>query len=897
MLGVLVAIASAIGLDAARAGETEEVLVAQAAGEGAAAEAPREEPVQNEPEAEEPETGTVPPGVEVLQVKGRGAGAIEAEVPSSLTLFDAATIEALGAQDISDLSRVTPNVNIVQPGSTQATFFVRGVGLSDFSSNAAGAVTIFQDDVSINAPAIQTGQLYDVEGIEVMRGPQGTGPFRNASAGAIRVRSRRPTGNYSAQLRTSIGRYDTKGDKGARDAMIQDYEGAVEMPIVADLLSSRFAFRLREADPYKTNRCARALPLDQRLPFPGFRDPYTPDDPRVRQCGEGDGGGNFPRDPITGQQGKSIIPVGLPWAVNDEHNWAARGTLRLQPRDSDVDFFLNAHGSRLDQDSTLGQAIGTDPLPGSQGARYGGSDVTGYIDRDVTEEFEELCGRVGSTCTNTLAGITMVKRLAGDRPLDKRPYQGDYNRVGRTTRDAYGGFVSGEGNVADDIKLSALTSYDQYERFQENDTDFTPGRLFELVQDDEAWQMYHQLQLEGELGIEPIQWNLGVYYLEEHLDNDGTLFVTGDLNDGTPKNTRRIYSQNLESFGAWGGFVWDFADDFTLEGGVRYNYEKKKFDFTRIERVIQALDDTNSQDETWQTPTGQIVLSYHIDEEKSIYARYARGFKAGHFNALASGNLADPPADEEYNDSWETGLRGTWFNRRLALATSFFYYRYSNYQVFLFIDSADASEPPVLAILNAKQAENFGIEVEGSVQPLEGWAPSLLSGLRFSGNFSWLHGEYIDFASERRLTTGPLGISTVPIDYSGQSLQNAPEYKASATAEWTFDIGRFGYIIPRYDVNWSDDVFFDPNEGRGSVDPTGGPTLPEYGIGQKQYFLHNVRLAYRTPTGNVELAGWIRNVEDQVYKNFAFDASGFTRVVINFAGEPRTYGFDVSVTF
>jgi hypothetical protein len=58
-----------------------------------------------------------------------------------------------------------------------------------------------------------------------------------------------------------------------------------------------------------------------------------------------------------------------------------------------------------------------------------------------------------------------------------------------------------------------------------------------------------------------------------------------------------------------------------------------------------------------------------------------------------------------------------------------------------------------------------------------------------------------------------------------------------------------------------------------------------------------VRLAYRTPTGNLELAGWIRNVEDQVYKNFAFDASRFTGITINFPGEPRTFGMDVVVTF
>ena len=125
-------------------------------------------------------------------------GAIETDVPASITQFDASTIQALGAQDISDLSRVTPNVNIVQPGATQATFFVRGIGLSDFSANAAGAVTIFQDDIAFNAPAIQTGQLFDIRDVEIMRGPQGTGPFRNASGGAIRVSSNLPSGNYGA---------------------------------------------------------------------------------------------------------------------------------------------------------------------------------------------------------------------------------------------------------------------------------------------------------------------------------------------------------------------------------------------------------------------------------------------------------------------------------------------------------------------------------------------------------------------------------------------------------------------------------------------------------------------------------------------------------------------------
>jgi outer membrane receptor protein involved in Fe transport len=908
-LALCVALSSGVAFAAALAEVAEE----QGSSEVAQAAAPADQPPS---EAKPPAQGAgpegaTPPGIEVMRVKGRGAAAIEADVPSSLTLFDAKTIEALGAQDISDLSRVTPNVNIVQPGATQATFFVRGVGLSDFSSNAAGAVTIIQDDVAINAPAIQTGQLFDVEGIEVVRGPQGTGPYRNASAGAIRVRSRRPTGNYTAQLRSSIGTYDTKGDKGARNALIQDYEGALETPIVPGWLSSRFAFRLREAEPYKRNGCGNALPVSARLPRVLGS---TNDDPRIRMCSEGNS--SFP--PLGGSVPSiSRIPEGLPKWVDDEHNWAARGMLRFHPEDTDFDLTLNGHGSQLSQDSTLGQAIGTQPQTGAPGdasgqiPRFGGASNSGYIDPDVRKEFERLCGRSSpGVCDNQYVQAMLTKRLAQGRPLDEKPYRGDYDRVGQTTRDAWGAFLSGEGNLFADTKLSAIVSYDTYKRSQSGDTDFTPDVQFEQVQADEAWQMYDQLQLEGELGFEPIEWNVGGYYLRERLHNDGTIFLAGQTNrvTGAPGAfIRRLYTQDLESFGLWGGFGWDFADDFTLEGGVRYNWERKHFDQIVDQNIPFRTTGSSAQSELWDTPTGQLILTYHIDDSKSAFAKYSRGFKAGHFNANASAlelnplftkDPPPPPANEEYNDAWEAGLRGAWFNRRLSLATAYFYYRYTNYQVFLFVDSADAAQPPTLAILNAKQAENFGIEVEGAVQPLLGWVPNLFAGLRLSGNFSWLHGEYIDFVTARSFDpkTGT-GVSNIPVSYSGRPLQNAPKFKASGTAEWTFDLGRWGYLIPRYDINWSDDVFFDPNEGHGSVDPTGGPGLVDYGVGQKAFFLHNVRLAYRTPTSNVEIAGWIRNVEDQTYKNFAFDASRFTNIVINFPGEPRTIGVDFTITF
>jgi hypothetical protein len=165
-------------------------------------------------------------------------------------------------------------------------------------------------------------------------------------------------------------------------------------------------------------------------------------------------------------------------------------------------------------------------------------------------------------------------------------------------------------------------------------------------------------------------------------------------------------------------------------------------------------------------------------------------------------------------------------------------------------------------------------------------------------NFGWLHGEFLDFQIRNTL---PLGTDAAPvtIDLSGDQLLNSPEYKLAGSATWTFDLGRWGAIIPRYDFSWTDDVFFGLNEGRGTAtaDLQGNPRLPEFAIGQPDYWLHNVRLAYRTPTGNVEVAVFCRNLEDEVYKNFAFDATNFSNVVLNYVGTPRTIGVDVIINF
>jgi outer membrane receptor protein involved in Fe transport len=876
----VVALALAAGRPAASE-ELEVVEVAQAEDAPAAAD--------EKPPATSGDSDEAPPGVEVITVKGRTAAAIETDVPASITQFDASTIQAIGAQNISDLARVTPNVQIVQPGATQATFYVRGIGLQSFDANATGAVTIFQDGVGLDLPALQTGQLFDVHNVEIVRGPQGTGPYRNASGGAISVSSNLPTGNYGAQLRSSIGRYAADGGKGAHHGVIQDYEGYVEAPILRDALSSRFAFRLRNAEPFQTNGCGNAIPFSQRLIRTG--PPQQLDQRDI--CGER-GSTMWPINQV------SRIPMGLARKVDKDDNWAARGIFRFQPQNTDLDFVLNGHGSRLDEDQTYGQVIGTGGVP-SRGFFFGsqtGAENVGYWEPDARAEFESICGVFPPTLAcggQTTSGHPVVtnfeKTLTKKRPLDRKPYRGDYDRDGVTQRDTWGTYLSGKAEI-DEIEVFAVASYDGYKRFRDQDTDFTPDVLFEIVEDDDAWQTWNEVHVGGELPREPLQWEIGGYYFQAAVDSTSTTQLA-NLN-----RIERTYGQDTESFGTWGKFTWDFLDDVTLEGGVRWNWEKKDFD---IERQLflgggSLPANTAVQDETWQTPTGNLTLTYHFNQEVSAFAKYSRGFKAGHFNALASENVNRPPADPEYNDAWEAGLAGAWFDRRLSASLSYFYYRYQDYQIFLFRSVADS--PPVLEVINAHRAENYGIEIEAHAQPLRGILPRMFENLLLTANAGWLHGEFLDFQIRSTQLIGQ-DVFPVTIDFSGDQLTNAPEFKVSGAANWTFDFGRWGSVIPRYDFSWTDDVFFGLNDGRGTapLDIFGTPALPEFATGQAAYWIHNVRFAYRTPTGNVEFAFFIRNLTDEVYKTYAFDASNFSNVVLNFTGVPRTIGFDLIVTF
>lgn len=147
---------------------------------------------------------------EVIVTARRRAESLQ-EVPIAVSSFSGEALEAAGAQDLTAISQSTPNVTLENSRATNSTLtaFIRGIGQQDPVAGFEQGVGIYLDDVYLNRPQAAVLDVYDVERIEVLRGPQGTLYGRNTVGGAVKYVTRRldPT---QAQLRVkgSYGSYN-----------------------------------------------------------------------------------------------------------------------------------------------------------------------------------------------------------------------------------------------------------------------------------------------------------------------------------------------------------------------------------------------------------------------------------------------------------------------------------------------------------------------------------------------------------------------------------------------------------------------------------------------------------------------------------------------------------------
>jgi iron complex outermembrane receptor protein len=767
--------------------------------------------------------------IEEIVITGTAVEEVPEKETTSTVGFDADDLRMEDVTDISDLSNFTPNLEIKTAfAASNPTLFIRGIGLDDYNANSASAVAVYQDGVYMNSPVGQLFQLFDVAGVNVLRGPQAR--LRNANAGAILINSVRPSDEFESYAEVSYGNFNRLTVKGA-----------LNTPIYPEIFSSRLSFVVNKRDGITKNRCHGG---------PGGAAPGG--------CRAADlpGGSN------------SVTTSGLDEFVNDIDNWAGRGLFLLTPQTDGweaPELLLNIHGGKNDS--------------GSAQFQHRGFTQAGIGDEDFP----------------LVPGPDRNKPAYWD--TDGDPFAGDYNAQGKEKLSLFGGSLRVDWPASGALEVVSLSAYEWHDRDTLSNDDAAPRVLFDRFQyRDTAWQFSQELTFHWLLG-ESGEFDLGGLFLMEDLDvdnffpNDRTGVLKPQVTQLYTQKTRGIsvYAHGRTELPSFGG-ITEFSK-FALEGTLRYSIEFKDFEIDTVGKRGNLPDQVRhaTASDRWDGLSGDISLTYYLgrhfgNEDVSVYAKYSRGFKPGHFNGGTPFSIKTvEPADAETVDSLEAGFRTSWFDNRLGVDLTAFHYDFEDMQVFQL--QQEAVGVPLPRLVNAEAVKINGVELELRAEPIDG--------LDLSLNAGWVKGEYEKFITQIIVPAGRLQTKTITADYSGKQLLASPIWSGSASAQYTLELGRFGTLRPRYSVSYKDDIFFDPNEGAGQRD-----NLVPGTIGQEAYWVHNAALTYTSPNQRFEVTGWVRNFLDEEYRVQSFDLTERSfHFVIDAYADPRTYGLTAVFRF
>ena len=167
------------------------------------------------------------------------------EIPLSVRAMsgEQASFLRAGGGDIRFLSARVPSLTIESSfGRTFPRFYIRGLGNTDFDLNASQPVSMILDDVVLENPTLKGFPIFDVERVEVLRGPQGTLFGRNTPAGIVKFESKKPTFDFEGYGRATYGTFDFIG-----------LEAAVSAPVIQDILAARVSVLYERRDDWVDN--------------------------------------------------------------------------------------------------------------------------------------------------------------------------------------------------------------------------------------------------------------------------------------------------------------------------------------------------------------------------------------------------------------------------------------------------------------------------------------------------------------------------------------------------------------------------------------------------------------------------------------------------------------------
>ncbi|MBT4521658.1 MAG: TonB-dependent receptor [Halieaceae bacterium] len=757
------------------------------------------------------------------------------DVGISITTYTGEQLQELGFTKSSDIARFTPGVHVGGNLAGQnLQFTIRGVAQNDFNDQTESPVAVYIDDTYVAMAQGQRFGMYDLDRVEVLKGPQGTLFGRNATGGLAHFVSRRPTSEMEGFIQAEFGDYDRI-----------KVEAAVGGPL-SDTVSGRLSGYYHEQDGYLDNSY----------------DPTSPQafNPSAIALAEGTGD-DFGGEENTAIRGQLLIDLSEDATLWLSANYAdselatspyqseataavldGQGRQRnaiFQPKDSIAQGFVYETGAPI-----MSGIFGPYPRP------IPGSDATGYIDRDGN-------------------GLDYTS--------------GDYSFDDLNSMETVGFSAKFDWRIGD-MDFVSITDYKDFEKFMGMDVDSAPMNQLSVWFDANVDQVSQEFRLSGSTNT--LRWVAGLYYLNVDYDNDigfkaldnaPMLLPPGTLPGDYPAHVE----QETDNISVFGQFDMDLSDTLALTVGLRVMREEKDYFYDlQVRGVTSAKDYANGplfgtfsdvvglpvstkfEDDTSDTLwTGKIQLDYKPSDDLLLYAGINRGVKAGGFNSpIDFGGAQLTPGgysydyDEEILLSYEVGFKSTLMDGMMRLNGSLYYYDYQDYQGFVFAGVSGN-------VVNYDSTV-VGGEIELIVSPTTGLDIILA-------------GSVIDAEVE--------DVEVAPGIFENTEPSYVPPVQLSALVRYSWPVGG-GDMAVQADASYSDNAFYTlRNYDSHEMD---------------DYTLANARISYATSgDANWEFAAFVNNITDEENEVMGFDISLFCGCSEIAVGEPRWWGVSARKNF
>jgi iron complex outermembrane recepter protein len=691
------------------------------------------------------------------------------DVPVAVTAFSEEDLRELQARNLDGLQGAIPNVNVVQGRASASSInvFIRGVGQPDALQTFDPAVGVYVDDVYMSRIQGALTNMFDVERVEVLRGPQGTLYGRNTAGGALKVITRVP--GFDPRLDAEV----TVGDFG------------------------RFEGRFYGAGAASDNVSFSIAGLHA----------------------DNDG---YVRDPVSGRK------------FNDNSEQALRAKLVARPSDA-LSLTFSADYIRQDNAMALGRAEA--PLV----------------------QFDLALGP-------QIVVPAPVGRFDYRASTELGPDRGQ-------ELDHWGLSSVLEWEWSDTLTFKSITAY------RELETDFWIDFDATAVQITSARVALDQRQFSQEFQLlydnrDNLRGVYGFYFLNEKVPSHQEAYADDFLLlAGNPIDFLRTVDDDLrnKSYAAFFNLSYDFSNDWTLSGGLRYTDEKKDYFRTTstFSTVLPPLNATFAfnADASFSALTPSLALQKRLSDRSMAYVSANRGFKSGGFNGRANSPGEVSIFDPEYVWTYELGYKASSSDGRIVGNLALFHSDYKDFQARVAEVVDPSAQIPTFAfpVLNAAKLRIQGIEFEG--------AALLGDSTRLSGNVGYQDAKYRQFFDER----------FAGADRTNDKVPFSPKWNARLALTHTFHLsGGAGFTLGG-DVSYRDKTWL-------SVDNREVLT-------QEAHSLVGLFGVFESADRNWRIQGGVKNATDKVYKVDAQEFSSVGNLQTAYYGWPRHYYLSARYSF